>query len=378
VRSILFAFCFLPFLLLAQPGDPVRIADEKPVLKSCLKVLDIVQREQCSNQGILTFIYQNVVYPDTALQQEIEGMVVVEAIIGKTGRVIGAKLVKDIGGGCGDAVIDVLRELEAVDNLWLPAVVDEIPVDYVLTIPVKFNIPEPAPPPPPYQVFGMDTIYHEYSTLPMYGDAENAIETLLKENLKYPTAYKDSCLAGTMDAQVVIGTSGQLQIVEIMDYENLGFDFQFEFIQILNSTSGKWMPGTYEEKPVHVIHNIPAIFLPAGNGCAELAENFKSANDKALIGNELYQTGNLEAALESWGAAITLFPENGAFRFMRGQALLENNLDPVQCCEDLTIAQRNIKLPPLLAGTLPIICKQAQKEMAPAEEVENGEEKEKQ
>ena len=336
----------------------------------------MLEREQCTNQGILSFIYQNVIYPDTAIQQKLEGMVVVEIVIGKKGIVTGSKLIKDIGGGCGASVMAVLKALESAENLWLPAAVDEVPVDYSMTIPVKFNLPKPPPPPLPYQIIGKDTIYHEYSTLPQLVTGENEMERMLNEELKYPANYKDSCLVGTMNAQVVISREGNLRIVDVIDYENLGFDFQFELIQLINSTSGKWQAGTYDGKPVHVVYDLYAKFFPKGNGCEKVAADFKTADVKITAGNKKYLANDFEGALTDWNAAIDLFPNNAAFRLIRGQALLDRNHNAVQCCEDLTMAQEKTTLDPLTAGALTIICKQAaQQEDLEEKEVEGGVEK---
>ncbi len=361
MRIFILLLFLLPQFLIAQT-DAMRIVDQKPVLRKCLNVPNVLEQEQCSNQGILSYIFQNVIYPDSALTQEIEGMVVAEIRIDKFGNVSDHKILKDIGGGCGAEISRVLEELKKVNNLWSPAVKAGQTVDYLMTIPVKFKIPEPAPPALPYNVFGTDTIYHQYSTIPIYGSSIQDMEKLILDDLNFPTGFEDSCSVGTMVAQVVISKEGNLRIVEIIDYDNLGIDFQFKLIELLNLTAGKWHPGTYEEKPVNVLHNIRAVFSPKGNGCQEAASMFASANELARQGEISYADGDLDTALDKWGSAIKLFPNNAEFRLLRGQTLLEKGLNPFQACEDLSIAKMNVTLDAITAASLPLICMQGNRD----------------
>lgn len=49
-------------------------------------------------------------YPALAKQAGIQGNVFVQAIVDESGRVISAELVRDIGGGCGTAALDAVKQ----------------------------------------------------------------------------------------------------------------------------------------------------------------------------------------------------------------------------------------------------------------------------
>ena len=66
----------------------------------------------------------------------------------------------------------------------------------------------------------------------------------------------------------------------------------------------------------------------------------------------------LDAGLLKMDEAVSLFPEDGRFRILRGQARLDNNLLD-GACEDLSLA-REIALINWYDGILPLICRQAE------------------
>jgi len=56
-------------------------------------------------------------YPEVARKARIEGTVLVEAIIDQAGNVVGARVLNDIGMGCGQAALDAIRKRYAAGLL---------------------------------------------------------------------------------------------------------------------------------------------------------------------------------------------------------------------------------------------------------------------
>ena len=240
-----------------------------------------------------------------------------------------------------------------------------------MTIPVKFKIPEPPAPPLPYNIYGAaDTVYHTYSKSPVLGENIQVIEKKLLDELKYPAGYQDSCMVGSMVAQIVVSKKGEINILDITDYEDLGFDFQFQLIELLNTTTGQWTPAMYEDEPVHAFHNIRAVFVPKSASCKTEAANYTAANEMARLAEARYLQGDIESALADWGKAIDLFPTNAEFRLLRGQALMDKGIMKAQCCEDLTIAGEHVPLDPILRSVLPLVCQAGAQDSTAVESVE--------
>jgi hypothetical protein len=68
--------------------------------------------------AMMQFIARNLVYPQEAMDYGIEGTVVIEFIVEKNGSLSNYRILRDIGGGCGEAVIDVFKLMP----LWEPAI----------------------------------------------------------------------------------------------------------------------------------------------------------------------------------------------------------------------------------------------------------------
>ena len=115
-----------------------------PIFKGCENLnLNDKELEKCSKEGILSYIYDNLVYPEEAKENCTEGMVVVQFVLDKFGDLHNIRLVKDIGDGCGEAVLKVLDKIRD-ENLWIPASESSgkargRPAKTQYTIPVKFK-----------------------------------------------------------------------------------------------------------------------------------------------------------------------------------------------------------------------------------------------
>lgn len=82
------------------------------------------------------FIAKNIVYPVLATESGIEGVVVVQFIVDTKGKIKDPVVVRDIGGGCGQAAIDVVLTMPT----WEPGEQNGRPVSVRYTLPVRFKL----------------------------------------------------------------------------------------------------------------------------------------------------------------------------------------------------------------------------------------------
>ena len=66
--------------------------------------------------SMFAFIQRNIRYPEEAKRAGIEGRVFVTFVVEKDGQVSDAKILRDIGGGCGEEAIRVVNIMPK----WLP------------------------------------------------------------------------------------------------------------------------------------------------------------------------------------------------------------------------------------------------------------------
>lgn len=115
MRKIYFPFLLISFLFvtnsLAQTKALVH-AEQMPYFSGCEKYKYKKEKKRvCSNERMVSFLAFNVEYPEEAKAAGTEGTVYVSFIIDEEGRVTEPSIIRDIGHGCGEAAIDVLKKM---------------------------------------------------------------------------------------------------------------------------------------------------------------------------------------------------------------------------------------------------------------------------
>ncbi|MCB0555133.1 MAG: energy transducer TonB [Phaeodactylibacter sp.] len=329
-----------------------KVLEEMPRFPACEKLDTTIEaKNQCAQQALLSFMYQNIQYPLEARQNGNEGTVVAGFVVEKDGSLSNFQVLRDIGGGCG---VEVLRLLEAMNEAnikWVPGQKDGKAVRAQFNLPIKFKLEEL----PPYTIIGRDSVYTEFEKpLEFKGGAE-ALEAYLTERLKYPNGWEDSCRVGRIDVQVLVRPNGEARILDLVDYNNLGFDFWYEAIDAATSTYNKWEAATYEGRPVAAAYDLSLPFIPKAAGCQQRVQDYEKATALAQEGASQFNEGEKEAGLEKMSQAIALFPDDASLLLMRGQAYIDLQRF-AEACADLTLA-REIALVDWYDGVLPVICR---------------------
>ncbi|MBT8230438.1 MAG: M56 family metallopeptidase, partial [Bacteroidia bacterium] len=106
---------------------------------------------QCSNQKLIEYVGEHLVYPENAKKEGLEGMVVIRFSVLKTGKVDDVNILRDIGKGCGEAGASVIRNMNDDGVKWIPGQQRGKKVNVQYTLPIKFKLPKvpPAPEAPP-------------------------------------------------------------------------------------------------------------------------------------------------------------------------------------------------------------------------------------
>ena len=87
----------------------------------------------------------NPVYPPEAQAARVQGVVILEAVIGVDGRVQDARILRSIPL-LDQAAIDAVQQWE-----YTPTLLNGVPVPVIMTVTVQFTLAPPPPPPPPPQ-----------------------------------------------------------------------------------------------------------------------------------------------------------------------------------------------------------------------------------
>ncbi len=96
-----------------------------------------VEQKAAADYDVAAFVRKNLNYPEQAKMNEIEGPVMISFIVERDGKITNVKLVgKDIGGGCGQAAIDVVKKFPP----WKPAKAGGKAVRSFFRYPINFQL----------------------------------------------------------------------------------------------------------------------------------------------------------------------------------------------------------------------------------------------
>jgi protein TonB len=105
-------------------------------LKEEDEIFTVVEAQAVPQEELDIYIRKNLVYPEAARQAGIEGTVSIQFVIEKDGSLTNIKIVRDIGGGCGEELVRIFKSMPK----WKPAMQRGKPVRNQFGKNVKFSL----------------------------------------------------------------------------------------------------------------------------------------------------------------------------------------------------------------------------------------------
>ena len=109
------------------------------VIEQAAPVLTIVELMPSFNGGeeeMYKWLANNIKYPQVAKETGISGTVVVTFVVERDGGITSAQVLKDIGGGCGE---EALRVVKAMPK-WKVGKQNGVPVRVQFNLPIRFTL----------------------------------------------------------------------------------------------------------------------------------------------------------------------------------------------------------------------------------------------
>jgi len=326
---------FFSFSILHSQDEIFQVVEEMPRFPGCEEMeATNAEKKKCADTKFLEYIYSNIQYPQEAIVNNLEGTVVVQFIIEKDGSVSSPKILKDIGGGCGEETVRILNQMNEQGIKWIAGKQAGIPERVQFSFPVKFKLEDPKD----YYMLGQDTVYTNVEKAAIFKGGMHALDSFFIENLKYPSNYQDSCWIGHMDVSFYVLQNEAIYIDNFIDYCGLGIDFEFEAIKTLNASSGKWTPATYNGRNVNSAYTTRIFFNPPEATCKTEIDNYSQALLLAVEASQLSENEDSATALEKLNEAINLNPKNAEFYYSRAVLKMQSE-QYTEACEDIQIAK---------------------------------------
>lgn len=86
--------------------------------------------------GVARYMAENIKYPPKAKENNVTGRVYVSFVVEKDGSLGQVKAVRDIGYGCGEEAVRVIKAMPR----WKPGTEDGVPVRVEFVLPVMFDL----------------------------------------------------------------------------------------------------------------------------------------------------------------------------------------------------------------------------------------------
>ncbi|MGE5356244.1 MAG: energy transducer TonB [Deltaproteobacteria bacterium] len=116
------------------------MAEDMPRFPGCEDKGTKAEKEECAGKKLMEYIYSNLKYPPIATENGIEGRVTIRFVVDRDGKVGQVEILRDIGGGCGEAAKKVIEGMNNMPDRWLPGRQGGRKVKVYFTLPVIFKL----------------------------------------------------------------------------------------------------------------------------------------------------------------------------------------------------------------------------------------------
>ena len=127
---LLLSAIFLTNIAFCQ--DEVKVSDDEAIFF----VVEVQPEFPGGMDSMYAFIQKNLIYPEKAKAEGIEGRVFITFTIEKDGSVSNVKILRGIGGGCDEAAKEVVEKMPK----WKPGTQRGKPVRVQFNLPIKFEL----------------------------------------------------------------------------------------------------------------------------------------------------------------------------------------------------------------------------------------------
>lgn len=209
--------------------------------------------------ALMTYLSDNIRYPEAAHKAGIQGRVTVQFVVGKDGSIGNVSILRGVNA---DLDAEAIRVISSMPK-WKPGTQKGEPVKVKYTVPVMFRLaPEPVEKIDETTVVGYHTpvageVYDVVDKMPEFPGGMTGLMQYLSKNIRYPAEAQTKGIQGRVTVAVIINTEGKAVNASIVRSVDPSLDA--EALRVA-STMPDWVPGTKDGKPVNVKYTFPVTF----------------------------------------------------------------------------------------------------------------------
>ena len=198
--------------------------------------------------ALINFLNENIKYPPKAAQDKVEGKVIVQFMVKKTGKIDDVKVLRSVRKDLDKEAVRVIKMMPD----FVPAKQDGEAVDMLYTIPVSFKLFDEMK---PLTLEGSD-VPDDFQP-PMFPGGDRALMEFLKENVKYPPMAAKRKTQGRVVMTFVVDKTGKVSEIKVAKSVDIYLDT--EAIRVCKLLPD-FIPAKQNGEPVSVWFTLPITF----------------------------------------------------------------------------------------------------------------------
>ena len=193
----------------------------------------------------MKFLSKNIKYPVEAMENNVQGRVIIQFVVKKDGSINDAKVAKSV-----DPLLDkeALRVINAMPK-WKPGMHEGKAVNVMYTIPVAFKLTNES--------VDENGVYMVCDQMPMYPGGMLECMKYLQKNIQYPQEAKEKGIQGRVIIQFIVEKDGSIKDTKVVRGVDSSLDN--EALRVINAMP-KWEPGKHKGEAVSVKYTVPVAF----------------------------------------------------------------------------------------------------------------------
>lgn len=216
---------------------------------------------------MMEWLSKNIIYPEQAIIDGIEGRVIVRFVVEKDGSVSTPMILK---GVCETLDNEAKRVVLSMPK-WKSGTLQGVPMRCYVTLPITFKLRTDTP------VQSVeDKIETEYDQIAEFEGGKYGIMRYLSSNLEYPIEALEYGIYGRVWVRFIVEKDGSLSNVSVEKELNKWLDK--EAVRAI-SAMPKWSPAMKDNQPVRTYYRLPIDFSIREDGLVyQYKYEYKKAN----------------------------------------------------------------------------------------------------
>jgi TonB family protein len=232
-------------------------------------------------EAMMEFVATNIKYPQDAIDENIEGRMMVSFVVEKDGLVSNVKMLRGVCKSIDEEAMRVVRGMPR----WKPGMKDGKPARVAYQIPIVFKLGQmnnehkttvktivagddehsckastatyPDNPAEDKMKPDKNGVYQIVEEMPEFPGGEKGLMEYASNNVKYPEEAKNKNIAGRVFVSFIVEKDGSINEVKVL--RGIGGGCDEEAVRVIKSMP-KWKPGKQRGKPVRVKYTVPVNF----------------------------------------------------------------------------------------------------------------------